>query len=194
MKRRFAIGLALFALSFSAPIEATCQEIAGEGLSLETSAIDPFFSIYFLRCHIEASPKDAFLFGAYYLYSEKTFSGQAYPGTYSGFAPIVGYRRFLWNRLYLEYQLFPMYADYRDSEGRAEAEGFELWNELHLGYRLDFRLGGIPLFLNLQGLVGICLLKTDEPPEFRAVEESNPAFYFPNFYVLPNLLLGLRLL
>ncbi len=146
-----------------------------------------------MRCHLDFTLRDALLFGAYYLRADKTFSGQAYPGNYQGIAPIIGYRRFLVGKTYLEYQLLPMYAVYREADDGSDAKGFELWNELHLGYRLDFTIRNFPLFINLQGLLGFCLLKTNEPQSFANIEATDPAYYFPNFYVLPNILLGIRL-
>ncbi len=193
MRKRSMAELAFLALAFLAIGDAYCQGRVGSGLSIETSVVDPFFSIFFVRCHLDLTPRDALLFGAYYLRTDKTFSGQAYPGNYQGIAPIIGYRRFLVGKIYLEYQLLPMYAVYHESDDGSDAKGFELWNELHLGYRLDFTILNFPLFINLQGSLGFCLLKTDEPRSFANIEATDPAYYFPNFYVLPNILLGIRL-
>lgn len=96
----------------------------------------------------------------------------------------------LWKGLYCEDQLLPLYASYGSGEG---VGGFELWDEFHLGFRFDFEVGGVRLFLNAQGIVGFALAKTSEPAGFDAAERQNPAFGAPNFYVLPNLLAGIRL-
>jgi hypothetical protein len=178
---------------------AFCAPCVGEGqrdtsVSLETSIIDPFFSILFLRCHCDLTNHDSLVLGAYYLRAEKTFSGVSYPGLYSGIGPLLGYRRMLWLGLYLEDQLLPLYVSYGTSPSAGLAvSGFELWNEFHVGYQFDFDVRGTRLFLNAQGIVGFALAKTNEPVGFAAAEQQNPVFGVSNFYVLPNLLVGIRL-
>lgn len=191
MRGRFRVlAFALLAGIAAAPAFAQGEPSGG---SLETSLVDPFFSIYFLRYHYDLAQNDSLIFGIYYLRAEKTFSGVSYSGSYSGLGPLLGYRRMVWKKLYCEDQLLPLFAIYYSSGSGSTVSGFELWDELHIGYRFDFTIGPARLFLNAQGIVGFNLLKTNEPEAFDTVETFDPAFHFPNFYVLPNILLGIRL-
>jgi hypothetical protein len=191
--RAFQAVSAALALLALPSLGAMCQGGLDRAASLETSLVDPLFSIYFVRCHLDIDSENAALVGVYSLYADRTFFGEGYPGYYRGLSPLMGYRRFIWRGFYAEDQLLPMYAIYYKSYRAVEAEGFELWNEFHAGHRLDFWLGGWPLFLNFQGIAGLCVLKTYEPPPFAEVEKDKPAFYFLNFYVLPNILMGIQL-
>jgi hypothetical protein len=103
---------------------------------------------------------------------------------------IYDYKRYLWSQWYVEYQAMPLFAAYSDSSGGTS--GFELWNELHFGCMINFSIGKASFFINPQAILGLCLYKSNEPPAFRTAEHTNPAFYFPDFYVLPNILVGIR--
>ena len=173
---------------------ADAQEPGSNGVqkafSIETSAIDPLFSIYFARFYLFVSPQDELGPGAYYLYAEKTFAGIAYPGAYRGISLLLDYKRYIWNQWYVEYQVMPLFAAYSDSSGGTN--GFELCNELHFGVMINFSIGKVSLFVNPQAIIGFSIYKSNEPPGFQTAERTNPAFYFPDFYVLPNILVGVR--
>ena len=60
---------------------------------------------------------------------------------------IVGYRRYLWKKAHVEYQLWSSYNWYYESDERRYYEGAELWNEFRPGYTFDFRMAGQPVFM-----------------------------------------------
>ena len=134
---------------------------------IETSLIDPFFSIYFLKYSYDTDSMSSLLAGGYYLYSEKAFSGKNYPGTYQGISVFIGYRRYIFNRIYIEDQILPMYAIYKDSSIGNKSTGFELWNEIHLGYKLKLFSSKVQLVLNPQAILGICVYEKNEPSSFK---------------------------
>jgi hypothetical protein len=158
--------------------------------TIETSAIDPFFSIYFLKYNYDLNKYDSLLSGGYYIYSEKSFSGNPYPGNYQGISLLFGYRRYLFGKLYVEEQLMPLYARYFDSISNETTNGFELWNEIHIGYKLKLLKTKIQIAIEPQVLFGICVYENNEPFSFSSVE-GNTGHYFKNLYVLPNVLIGI---
>jgi hypothetical protein len=157
---------------------------------IETSIIDPFFSIYFLKYSNDIDSMSSLLAGGYYLYSEKAFSGQNYPGTYQGLSIFIGYRRYIFNKFYFEDQIMPMYAIYNDSIIGKKTTGFELWNEIHLGYKLKLFESRVQLVLNPQVIFGICVYENNEPISFKKIE-GNERNYLKNLYLLPNILIGI---
>jgi hypothetical protein len=159
--------------------------------SVETSVLDPLFSIYFARLYYRVGSRDELGLGAYCLWADATFSAVPYPGPYRNLSLLIDYRRDLGSQWYVEYQAMPSYVVYLDSG--IGTEGFELWNEIHIGYEINFSIGRASLFISPQVTLGFCLYKGNEPSSFRTAEETNPAFFFPNFYVLPNILLGIKL-
>jgi hypothetical protein len=54
----------------------------------------------------------------------------------------VGLRWYVWGKAHVEYQLWPAYNAYHDQVGERYHRGFDLYNELRVGYRVDFTLRG----------------------------------------------------
>jgi hypothetical protein len=158
--------------------------------SIETSAIDPFFSIYFLKYSFDFTKYDSIISGGYYLYSEKSFSGKSYPGNYQALSLLFGYRRYLVDKWYVEDQIMPIYARYFDSVNGNTTYGFELWNEIHFGYKIKLLKTKVQIVIDPQVLFGMCIYENNEPLSFSLIE-GNTGHYFKNLYVLPNILIGI---
>jgi hypothetical protein len=187
MKRLNIIVIVFVSLVFSAIYGFSEEQNRN---CIETSIIDPFFSIYFLKYSNDINSRSSLLTGGYYLYSEKAFSGENYPGTYQGLSILFGYRRYLFNKFYIEDQIMPMYAIYEDSNIGNKTTGFELWNEIHLGYKFKLFNSRVQLVLNPQVIFGICIYENNEPISFKEIE-GNERDYFKNLYLLPNILIGM---
>ena len=132
--RRYLVLLSLLCLvlvgqiahaeqSVSSPQDDTCLPCRS---SFETSVIDPFFGIYFLRYSYQLTPQDELVAGFYYLYGTTALLGQPYPGSYQLYTPQIGYKRFLWEGLYAEYLLLPGFASYHDTNVNVTYSGFEI--------------------------------------------------------------------
>jgi hypothetical protein len=158
--------------------------------SIVTSLIDPFFSIYFLKYGYDLTKYDSLICGGYYLYSEKSFSGNSYPGNYQGISLLFGYRRYLFDKWYVEDQIMPLYARYFDSSSNTKTYGFELWNEIHVGYKFKLLKTKIQIVIDPQVLFGICIYENNQPLSFSS-KEGNTGRFFKNLYVLPNVLVGI---
>jgi hypothetical protein len=187
MKRLYIIVFVIVVIVFSAIHGFTEEQNRN---CIETSIIDPFFSIYFLKYTNDITSQSSLLTGGYYLYSEKAFSGENYPGTYQGLSLFIGYRRYIINKLYIEDQIMPMYAIYEDSHIDKKSTGFELWNEIHLGYKLKLFDSRVQLVLNPQVIFGICVYENNEPISFKKIE-GDDRNYMKNLYLLPNILIGI---
>jgi hypothetical protein len=95
---------------------------------------------------------------------------------------ILGYRRYLWRGLSLEYVLMPSYNWFLAQPENVYYNGFELWNELRAGCRFDFagRFYVLP-----QWLFGFALYGGNKPQSFK--DEASA------FFTAPMLFLGMRL-
>lgn len=91
----------------------------------------------------------------------------------------LGYKRYVYDRFHLEYQLWPGYNSFYSTTEQKYYNGFDLWNEFRFGYTCDF--GDSPLYLNLQYLVGFGLVKGNKPADFG--EGGNPVFRAPVFFI-----------
>ncbi len=92
----------------------------------------------------------------------------------------VGLRAYAWRALHVEYQLWPAWNAYQDIEGERWYKGFDLYNEIRGGYRLDFSLVGVPLFTNLQYVYGFGLVPGNKPRNFMDAVEDAPPFHVPS--------------
>jgi hypothetical protein len=185
MKRH--IGIVIYLTIFGSL--TLCAQIENRS-SIETSVIDPFFSIYFLKYSYDLNEYDSIIGGGYYLYSEKSFSGNSYPGNYQAISLLIGYRRYLLDKWYVEDQIMPIYARYFDTLSTSTTYGFELWNEIHIGYKITLLKTKVKIVIDPQVLFGICIYENNEPLSFSSIE-GNTGHYFKNLYVLPNLLIGI---
>lgn len=101
-------------------------------------------------------------------------------GRYSAPTVPVGLRAYFWRNAHVEYQLWPAWNTYHErATGRSHA-GFDLYSEIRVGYRLDFQLWGLPLFTNLQYVVGFGLYPGNKPESFFEAVEGAPLFHVPS--------------
>jgi hypothetical protein len=157
--------------------------------SIAIKPIDLFVSIYAIQYERQFDKNNEGIIGIYYLQSQ---ADSLYPGTYRLITPMVGYRRYLWKELHIEYVLMPGCAIYDDNSEGTRSTSFEIWNELHCGYRFQFSLLKTQMFINPQVLFGFCLYRSNQPNSFRIIDED-PENFIPNqFYIFPNINFGFR--
>jgi hypothetical protein len=152
---------------------------------LELSPMSPLFRIYAVVYARSVSSHTHVLLGPYYANIHYDDIGNT---DAPGF--IVGARRSLWRNLHLDYQLIPQWDHfYEKNEAKTYPRGFDLWNEVRVGYTWSFRLGRVPAYLNFQWPFGFALYSDDsaKPESFRRHADDHPFFYFP-----PMLFFGVR--
>ncbi len=149
--------------------------------SLDFCPLSPVIGIYALHYAHRFAAKDEFIISPSYMRIQ-------YPAIGHTNAPgfIIGYRRYLWKNLHLEYQLMPMWDRFYDkNEDKTYPTSFDLWNEFRLGYAFDFKIKNITLFLNLQIPLGFILYSDPKGKSeaFKQHAKENPLFYIPLFFV-----------
>lgn len=109
-----------------------------------------------------------------------------YPGTEQIFTLELGYRRYLWRNLHAEIQIDPQFFNCKDSIENKTYNGFGLTPEIRFGYRFDFKIKKLPLFLNLQWFAGYHIINP-KPKSFQDVDGGS-------FYIspIPMFFLGIR--
>lgn len=154
--------------------------------AVEVFPITPFVGIYSAQYLYGFSPKDHLILGVAYV-NVKTRNGEGEEvGRFHSPTLPIGYRRFFWKNLHAEYQLWPAYSMfYENKEGRYY-RGFDLYNEFRAGYLFNFKLGRIPLFLNLQYVYGFGLYPGNKPASFLEATKDQPHFH------TPSVLMGIR--
>lgn len=145
--------------------------------TLETSPMSPVFRIYGVQYAYQTTLKDELLLGLVYA-NIKYDKGQSHAPTL-----ILGYRRYLWRELHAEYQIWPAYNNYYERIEKKHYGGFELWNELRIGYRIHFTLWDIPFVLTPQILGGFGLYQGNKPESFKKQVKDEPLFIYPNLFV-----------
>jgi hypothetical protein len=191
-KRFFAIFLFIIFIFLSYSQENSSND-KNESIIYEHSIaikpIDLFVDIYAFQYEKQFDEKNELILGAYYLLSN---GNNAYPGTFELITPMIGYRRYLWEELHIEYILMPGCALYKNNTANIQSFSFEIWNEFHIGYRFQFSLFKIPLFITPQALIGFNLYRGNQPLSFRIIDED-PNNFFPNIlYLFPNINMGFR--
>jgi hypothetical protein len=73
-----------------------------------------------------------------------------------------------------------VYNNYYDRIGDRHYAGFDLYNEVRARYRVDFCLGGAPLFTNLQWVYGFGIYPGNKPDNFRQAADDAPPFHVPS--------------
>lgn len=144
--------------------------------------LSPVIGIYAVHYGFHFTPRDELIVAPSYMrIHHKDIGHTNAPGF------IVGYRRYLWKKLHVDYQLMPMWDRYyEENEQKQYPVGFDLWNEFRLGYQFDFAVGNMPLFLNVQWPLGFILYSDDsaKPESFKDYAREHPLFYFPPFFFL----------
>lgn len=148
--------------------------------SIDTCPMSPLMGIYAIHYCRRITPNSELILAPSYMNIEHEGIGHT---DAPGF--IVGYRRYLWKNLHIDYQLMPMWDRYyEENEDKKYPVGFDLWNEFRLGYSFDFNIGKAPLFLNVQWPLGFILYSDEDakPESFKEHAKENPLFYFPPFF------------
>jgi hypothetical protein len=150
--------------------------------SIDFCPLSPVMGIYAIHYTRKISPKSEILAGPSYMRIQHEGIGHT---NAPGF--IVGYRRYFWRNLHMDYQLMPMWDRYYEmNEDKTYPVGFDLWNEFRLGYVFDFKIKELPVFLNVQWPLGFIIYSdgSAKPESFKSHAKENPLFYFPPFFFL----------
>jgi len=139
--------------------------------------MSPVFKIYAIQYNYSITPKNELMLGFAYA-NIKYDKGRSHAPTL-----ILGYRRFFWKGIHLEYQLWPAYNDYFETTERKYYSGFELWNEFRTGYQFDFKMGDIPMTVTPQLLCGFGLCPGNKPESFIQNTKDEPVFIYPNVFI-----------
>jgi hypothetical protein len=165
------------------------QALTGPDESLRNAVdfcpLSPMFRIYAIQYSYRFAPNSEMIVGPYYANIHyKDIGNTNAPGF------IIGYRHYFWKSLHVEYQVIPQWDHfYEKNEDKTYPLGFDLWNELRLGYGWDFEVGSLAMYLNLQWPFGFALYsdRSAKPESFKAHVKKEPFFYFP-----PMIFLGVR--
>ncbi len=148
--------------------------------SLDSCPMSPLFKIYAIHYCYRITANSEIIAAPYYANIHyKNIGNTDAPGF------IVGYRRYLWKTLHIDYQLIPQWDHfYEKNEDKRYPLGFDLWNEFRLGYVWDFKIGNLPMFINVQWPFGFALYSDDDakPESFKKHAEDHPFFYFPPMF------------
>ncbi|MDX9770670.1 MAG: hypothetical protein RBT19_09915 [Tenuifilaceae bacterium] len=150
--------------------------------TIDVCPISPLFGIWAVHYTYRLTPKDELITGLSYMNIK--FDGI---GETNSPALILGYRRYLWKNLHFEYEIWPAYDNFWESNEQKHYPGFDLWNEFRLGYLFDVKVGNVPAFVNIQWPLGFGLYASNKPQSFKELEKDNRFFYFP-----PLIFVGLK--
>jgi hypothetical protein len=144
--------------------------------SVSTSLTFPIVRIYQVYLSYRIDDRNEVSIGpAFQNYRHESFTANAY-------TLIVGYRRYLTDRVSVEAELYPAYNRMYSNVTESYHPGWELWAEAKVGYTLDF--ADDRLFLHPAPGIGFGIFQTNPPPNFGDEIES-PIF-------VPQLLFGVR--
>jgi hypothetical protein len=145
--------------------------------AVEFSPASPLIRIYAVQFARRVTERDEILMGGAYTNIKYDF-GRSHAPT-----AIIGYRRYVWRHVHLEYQLWPSYNWFYETNERRYYNGAELWNEFRPGYTFDFRMGETPAFVNVQYLIGFGLYGGNKPQSFKDKASEEPVFTAPMVFV-----------
>jgi hypothetical protein len=181
MKKSIVCFLFIFSLFQGFSLYAEEKEEPQYKHSLDFSPFSPLFEIYALQYGYHLSSHDELILGAAYMNIHFDMGH-----TNSG-SLILGYRRYLWKKLHIEYQIWPTADHFYEKNEGGYYDSFDIWNEFRLGYRFDFTISGLPFYVNIQWPFGFGLYASNKPESFKEHERENRFFYFP-----PIVYLGMR--
>lgn len=161
---------------------ATHNKVPSKRSSLETSPMTPLGDVYSLQYNYKVSPSSELMLGLAYVNIE-------YDDVGNNSAPslIMGYRKFLWRTLHIQYELWPGIDKFYESNEDQNYTGFQVWNEFRIGYQIDFKIKSQSLYTSLQWPLGFYLYKGNKPKSFVEYEKENRFFYD-----VPLMYLGIR--
>jgi hypothetical protein len=145
--------------------------------AIDICPISPLFNIYAVQYSYSLTVKDKLMFGLAYMNIRYKSGYSNAPGL------IMGYKRYLWKDFHAEYQLWPAYNAYYETNEKRYYRGFELWNEFRIGYTINFKMLSKPWYVNLQVLAGFGLLPGNKPQSLLNQAKQEPLFVAPIFFV-----------
>jgi hypothetical protein len=157
--------------------------------AIETNPLSPLLQmvdkgIWGIKYKYALTPKDNLKCGLAYMNIYFDEGNTNSPGL------ILGYRRFVWKYLYMEYELWPCYDAFYEKHKDKHYRGFDLWNEFRIGYQFNFQINEFPLFLNVAWPFGFGLYSTNKPDSF--YERMDKSFSDKYFYQFPLIFAGFK--
>lgn len=169
----------LIALTFCVSVNLWSQEKEYKH-SVDFTPLSPIMGIYALHYNYKVTPKNELVFSPSYMRIKYENIGHT-----DAWGIIVGYRRYLWKNLHIEYQIWPMLDSFYDQDTDKKMPlSFDLWSEFRFGYKFDFKIGKAPLFVNVQWPLGFGLYYNPDgkPEAWKAKNKKEPLFYFPPLF------------
>jgi hypothetical protein len=111
--------------------------------SVDLCPVSPLIDIYGVHYNRKITPKDELIIGLAYMNIKVKYEGLKIGETHSP-GLIVGYRRYVWKNLHVEYQLWPCYDKYYETAEQKYYKSFDIWNEFRVGYQFDFKIMNKP--------------------------------------------------
>ena len=146
--------------------------------SVDFSPMSPFIRIYGVQLGYKLNPKNELLTGLAYTNLHLD------PGVTHSPSVILGYRRYLWRNLHIEYQIWPSYDNFYAYKEDAYFKSFDIWNEFRFGYQFNFKIKDKSLYTSVQWPFGFGLYSTNKPQSFKEHEEKEKFFYqFPLWFI-----------
>jgi hypothetical protein len=163
-------------------------EKTGYKHSFDTSPLSPFLQmndigIWGVHYNYHFTDNDEVILGLSYM-NMNLKHNDVEIGTTNSPGLIVGYRRYLWNNLHIEYQIWFCYDNYHEKIENKYYKSFDIWNEFRFGYQFNFKAFDIPLYTSVQWPFGFGLYASNKPESFNEREKENRYFYhFPLIFV-----------
>ena len=153
--------------------------------SFETSLTFPLHQIYMAQFGYKIVPKSEFLIGPCFQNwkDEVEAKGRAHAYTL-----LLGYRQYIWKNLHGEIELFPAYNSFRSSVNNKVYNGFELWVEYMIGWKLNFKIKNIPLYIIPQPAIGHAVYLQNIWPGL-----SESTFRQNSIMFVPQLIIGINI-
>lgn len=185
MKGTFKLQLLIVVIAISMQQGANAQIIKDSSdiifprHSIEISPITPIGNVYTLQYNYRLTKKNELITGL-------SFVNIRYEDIGRNSAPgiLLGYRRFLWKTLHVQYELWPGYDSFYEQNENKHYNGFQLWNEFRIGYQFNFKIKSQESYVSIQWPLGFYLIKGNKPQSFVDYEKENRFFYnVPLIYV-----------
>jgi hypothetical protein len=146
---------------------------------IELSPVSPIVDIWAVRLSYSAWRYGDLIGGYVYQHEKIGDVGRAH-----GHTLLVGYRQFVWRGAHAEMNLWGAWDPITSYVDGRTYDGFDLWGDLWLGYRLDvLERRALDLYLLPQLEIGIPLYRQNPPPQLPS-----------GIFVMPVLWLGARAL
>ena len=151
--------------------------------AIEISPLSPLMNIYAVHLSHMTDSKNEFITGPVYM-KIKYDCGYTDAG-----GIILGYRRYFSENIHAEYQIWPIYDNFYESNEQKRYKSFDVWNEFRVGYLYDFQLLNQNAYVNIQWPFGFALYAGNKPDSFIEMSKKgdNRFFYYP-----PLIFIGVR--